>query len=125
LASASDHLIQAKSNEELAGLLATIAYADWRCTVLYYASLHYLQAYFTGLTPPRQFKTHAARDAAIQSDPDLIAIWRDYRSLEDWSRKARYDLSHPQASDFGTDITPSLKRINEHLKRYVPAIDIV
>jgi hypothetical protein len=124
LASASDHLIQAKSNEELVGLLATTAHPDWRCTVIYYASLHYLEAYFKSHSSPLFFTTHTARNKAIQSDPRLREIHRFYRRLEDWSRLTRYELRKPDPGDFDTELLPHLRRIKEHLKPYVPGIDV-
>ena len=122
--STSDHLSQARSNEKLAELLAKSPFSDWRCTVLYYASLHYIQAYFTTLAPPRRFNSHTARDAAIQRDPGVSMIREDYRSLEDWSRRTRYELGRPRTSDFDNELLPSLQRIKQHLKPYLPGIEV-
>lgn len=118
------HIEQAKSNERLAEHLARSPYADWRCTALYYAALHYIQAYFSGLNPPQVFERHALRDEAIRLNRSLKAIRNDYRSLKDWSQDARYELRKPSVGDFSTDIEPSLIAIKRHLRTYVPGIEV-
>ena len=118
------HIEQARSNERLAEHLGRTPYPDWRCTVLYYAALHYIQAYFSSLERPLSFERHALRDHAIYADSNIRGIRRDYRSLKDWSQNARYELSKPSPQDFSTDIEPSLIAIKRHLKRLVPNIDI-
>jgi hypothetical protein len=119
------HLEQAKSNEKLSEhLIRAAQYNDWRCTAIYYAALHYIQAYFSGLTPPVVFNRHLLRDAAISEDHGIRRIWRDYRTLKDWSENARYDFVRPSVSDFSLEIVPSLIEIKRHLKRYVPDIEV-
>jgi hypothetical protein len=99
-------------------------FRDWRCTVVYYAALHYFQAYFSGLNPPVVFSSHFLRDSAIQEDSKTKKIWKDYRTLKDWSRNARYHFAKPSVSDFSLDIVPSLISIKIHLKQFVPEIDV-
>jgi hypothetical protein len=124
LARSSDHVKQAESNEKLASHLEKTPYADWRCTVLFYAALHYIQAYFGSQNPALVFERHSDRDTAILEDSQIKPIRRDYRALKDWSQNARYKMHKPSVSDFGTDIEPSLISIKRHLKRFVPEITL-
>lgn len=80
------HIQQAKHNEQLAEFLNDTPYGDWRATALFYAALHYVQAYFLSRTPPQHYSTHFDRDTAIENDPHIGGIWSDYRSLKDWTK---------------------------------------
>jgi hypothetical protein len=90
--------------------------------VLFYAALHYIQAYFSIRNPDLVFERHADRDKAIIEDWQLRDIRRHYRALKDWSQNARYRFCKPSANDFGTDIEPSLLAIKRHLKQFVSDI---
>lgn len=119
----ADHLKEAVANERLAQVLEIKPdYCGWRCTVLFYASLHYIQAYFSSLQIPLVFQDHRQRDDAVASDPQLTKIRRDYRRLKDFSQNARYDFYKPTVADFATDIVPSLIAIKRQLKQFLPDI---
>lgn len=66
--------------------------AGWSVTILFYAALHYVEAYFLAR---RGFgcKNHFSRASEIQSDPRIRLIFPEYRDLENLSREARYDVS--------------------------------
>jgi hypothetical protein len=115
----TEHVNQAKSNEAVAEYLDGSPYPDWRATALFYAAVHYVQAYFVSLNPPRRFKRHADRDDAIQSDTHISARWDDYRSLKDWSKQSRYSGVKPGANDFRDDIFPALNAIKKHLRAFL------
>ncbi|MGD0510703.1 MAG: hypothetical protein ABSA33_02585 [Candidatus Micrarchaeaceae archaeon] len=117
-----DHVNQAKFNEQLVSFLEGTAYPDWRATVVFYAAVHYVQAYFSSLTPPLKFSRHKDRDTAIENDKHVSAIWNNYRSLKDWSREARYSGTKPEVKDFKEDIFPSLAAIKKHLRAFLPYI---
>lgn len=116
------HLDQARFNEELAEYLDGSPYPDWRATALFYSAVHYVGAYFESLNPPRRFGKHSDRDAAIQNDNHISAIWEDYRDLKDWSRKTRYSCIKPEVAHFARDIVPSLLAIKRHLRAFIPQI---
>jgi hypothetical protein len=46
------HIAQALHNEELAAYLSGTAYPDWIVTSMFYAALHYVEAYLTPCIPP-------------------------------------------------------------------------
>lgn len=70
------------------------------------------------------FSTHFLRDTAIEENKRTKPIYKDYRSLKDWSRRTRYDLVKPSVSDFNTDIEPSLIAIKRYLKQFISEIDM-
>lgn len=113
------HIQQAKHNEQLAEYLTGTAYADWRATSLFYAALHFVQAYFLSLTPPQRYATHFERDLAIENDQQIGGIWSEYRSLKDWSTRARYNGVKPNEADFKSDILKSLAAIKKQVHRHV------
>jgi hypothetical protein len=117
-----DHVNQAKNNEQLVAYLDGGPYPDWRATAVFYAAVHYVQAYFTSLTPPQKFERHKDRDTAIGNDKHIRAIWSNYRSLKDWSRNARYEGLKPEPKDFKDDILPAIGAIKKHLRAFLPYI---
>lgn len=121
----ADHLKEAAENEKLAKVLEVRPeYCGWRCTLLFYASLHYIQAYFSSFDVPLVFEEHKQRDDAIANDSGLVRIRRDYRRLKDLSENARYEFYKPTVADFANDIVPSLIAIKRHLKDFFPTIEV-
>ncbi len=82
---------------------------------MFYAALHYIQFYFVSDIPRKSFSSHSKRDTAIAGESRLDKIARDYRSLQDWSQRCRYDGVKPSDDDFKKDIVPSLERIKKHI----------
>ena len=97
-----EHLAQARHNEEVVLYLGRVSpdYVDWQMTVLFYAALHYVDAYFAagqlgGATVsllPRNLhpRNHAERDQLVSRH--LPAVQRAYRLLKDHSIDARYQI---------------------------------
>ena len=85
----------------------------------FYAALHYVQGYFLSQNPSQPYKTHSHRDAAIRYDTHIGGIWNDYRSLKDWSQKARYEGEKPGDNDFKNDILKSLQAIKKTINQYI------
>lgn len=88
----AQHLAQAARNEGLSQQLE-VQQPEWAMTVLFYASLHYVEAYFfdqaTG-SQPQHYSTHAQRTLGVTTRlPNNIA--KCYKRLYTRSRQARYD----------------------------------
>lgn len=83
------HLTQAKHNEEFYGSIDATAHSDWCVTALFYATLHYVEAFLVKkkLTAIR----HDERWRMILDDPTLKPLHGSYRRLQERSREARYD----------------------------------
>lgn len=88
----AEHLGKARENEVFALSLETSdpCAIEWGVTVRFYAALHYVQAYFAQQNIT--FTLHTNRATAIARDPKLKAAHADYRSMQDFSEAARYEV---------------------------------
>ncbi|MGA3322941.1 MAG: hypothetical protein ABSF45_00575 [Terriglobia bacterium] len=85
-----EHRAKAENNEFLVDTLEN-PFWDWAINGVFYAALHYVEAYFASRVPAVHPSTHTIRDNHIHRDKTLKPIYVDYRQLEDESRNARYD----------------------------------
>ncbi|MBM4041274.1 MAG: hypothetical protein FJ290_22455 [Planctomycetes bacterium] len=86
------HLAQAKANKAFyEELLDRPEYHDWALTVLFYAALHYVDAFLYPSDPP----DHSTRNKLISRSPTLRSLYRKYRRLQDRSQDARYECYDP------------------------------
>ena len=92
------HLRQAERNERVASHLAT--FPDWQTVALFYAALHYVDAYLAQRFGAQGHPTsHQARLRFLARDPALTGVYQQYRELLDRSQDARYNaLDVPEAS---------------------------
>ena len=86
------HLRQAEHNEAVFSYLAARgqAFADWQIIVLFYAALHYVEAYSAGANVHNA--SHQSRARLMSVEVFLKAIFVDYAELDRYSRQARYGL---------------------------------
>lgn len=109
------HQTKAADNEAFADYvdLNQRAAVDWVLTVLFYAAVHYVEAYFAkqGI----HSTTHTTRIASIRQDPTLRAIYRNYQELLTYSRDARYDVVALGAQDI-QDVRPNLEMIKNLIR---------
>ena len=85
------HIAQAATNEALSQQLET-SYPEWAVTALFYAALHYVQAYFfdnAASMQPQHYLTHGRRDQGVAQR--LQSLHGGYLTLEDASQDARYE----------------------------------
>ena len=74
------HLRKALANEQLASTLPLSESAvEWAITVLFYAAVHYVQAYFA--LDGRSYTSHPAPNKAIARDPVISVVSDAYESL--------------------------------------------
>lgn len=86
------HLAQANANKALyEELLDRPAYRDWALTVLFYAALHYVDAFLFPRNPP----DHGTRNQMVRTTPLLRALYAKYRRLQERSQDARYECHDP------------------------------
>lgn len=119
---AKAHLQQAEDNEQLAEFLKDTAYPDWTCTALFYACLHFVEAYFESRTPRVSAHNHGDRGSFIQLDDNIRIIYKDYHALQDDSQAARYHGWKPSRDQIEQRTIPAVRAIKKHLKQYVPSI---
>ena len=94
--SANEYLKQAERNRKVADVLVSKgdpASLQWAVTCLFYAGLHYVNAYhcahIQGPLPSR----HGDRRSRVSQYMQPVA--KAYLWLKDHSEKARYDLAYP------------------------------
>lgn len=123
-----DYIKQAVHNAELAAYLRQdkVKYLDWAVTCLFYASVHYVNAYLmkVGKTIPRRHKTQGSlvgRSNIVETDPALRIIYPAYRHLDDESRDARYELRKPSTDEYDKYLVPQLDKIKNFVMPKVAA----
>ncbi len=66
----------------------TTKFLDWAVTSIFYAGMHYIEAYFA--TRGVHSSDHRTRDSSVLRDPDLRPLYRDFNELKNHSINARY-----------------------------------
>ena len=84
--------------------------AEWAITILFYAAVHHVQAYFTKKS--RTYTQHLKRASAIHKDKNLSLVYVDYRELETHSRDARYDFPGYTDAEF-QNLIPKFEKIKQ------------
>ena len=87
----TEHIAQAEKNERLYDSLLGTEFNDWAITGLFYAALHYVDAYIvsrTAASPPN----HNSRNYLVDSTLSLTEIRPAYAELYRWSRDVRYEI---------------------------------
>ncbi len=85
-----DHLAQAQHNQHFYNSFDTAAYSDWAATVLFYAGLHYIDAFLATRTSPIHPPKHKVRDRWVSTLSELKPLVNDYFKLKSSSETARY-----------------------------------
>jgi len=118
----NDYLQQAEHNEALAAFIRSKRpdCLDWSATCLFYAAVHYVNAYFRkfGIPIPRRHRGdrgEPGRLNIVQSDPILSSIYPEYRHLDDESRDARYELKKISENDFDRFLLVKLNKISNFI----------
>jgi hypothetical protein len=111
-----EHLKKADETESLAlALKSNIPVCvDWAIIMLFYAALHYIDAFLAGknLHP----LDHSKRDEEIENNGTIADVYRDYRRLKDMSRAARYEIAN-----FGADSLEIAKSRLVKIKTFLSA----
>lgn len=109
--SKNDHKAKAEHDKEFVDSLdlSTTPYLDWAITGLFYAALHYVEAYFA--TMKRHSPDHRTRDSAIQRDSRIKTIYDDYNELKNYSINARYYMVRFAEPEVRKNLVPRLDNI--------------
>ncbi len=97
--SKDQHVAKANHDEAFVASLdlATTPFCDWAVTALFYAALHYIEAYFA--TKGAHSLDHRARDSDIQREPAISGLYNDYNELKNMSINARYMTTSFKSTD--------------------------
>lgn len=111
---ASDHIIQARHNEEFYRVTDKATYSDRAMTTIYYAALHYVDALLAkvGMIDPGG---HDVRDQEVRARTELRPIYRSYFRLKSRSRNARYYCAKFQPGELQQSYDVDLAAIRNHL----------
>lgn len=101
-----------------------MSHNDWRCTILFYAALHYVQAYFKSKKPPERYDSHADIETAIELDAKVKSMYENYVSLRNSSEAARYQGWMPSDKQIKDEVIDDLKIIKKQLHSLVPKIKV-
>jgi HEPN domain-containing protein len=115
---AADYVAQAVRNRDLASSLRSQDRFDWAVTCLFYAAVHYVNAFLrrSNQPIPRRHGGHQGRLNIVQQDRSLREIYKSYRHLDDESRDARYELKMPAPDDYDRFLLPELERIRRFIE---------
>ena len=113
-----EHLKKASTDEEFVASLdiSKPGHLDWAITALFYAGLHYVEAYFA--TRKIHSPDHRTRDSAIQRDVSIKQVYKDYNELKNFSINARYYMYRFGSNDL-TSLQPRLQNIKQVIAPYV------
>lgn len=113
------HLDQAEHNERFFGSFDQTTYSDWAVTVLFYAALHYVDAFLAhaGFKYPGG---HHTRDGLVNSVTQLRTISTEYFRLKNRSSSARYYSSRFPAPDVERSRNTDLENIKRHIRGLLP-----
>lgn len=105
------HLAKAEHNEDFVKDIGN-PYFDWQVVGLFYAAMHYIEAYLAknNLHSP----DHTIRTSVVQKEQKLRGIYVDYRELLNESRSARYEAIVFGQSDV-TRLQRTFSRIKSHI----------
>ena len=120
---ADEYIQQAAHNADLASYLrhTKADCLDWAVTCLFYAAIHYINAYFVKahIPIPQRHRTSNPKKPGrlniVQRDSVLSQIYPEYRHLDDESRDARYELKRPSMSDYDTFLISQFAKIREFI----------
>ena len=112
----SDHLNKARHDETFVSSLDidSTSFIDWAITAMFYAALHYVEAYFA--TQGKHSPDHRIRDSSIRRDLNIRKIFNDYNELKNFSINARYYMYPFKPSDVTANLQPRLESLKTHVK---------
>jgi len=119
----SEYVAQADRNRAFAADIRKTqgVYLDWAATCLFYAAVHYVNAYLvkSKMAIPRRHSCpdpkNPGRTNIVQQDPSLKTIYANYRHLDDESRDARYELKVISKADYDNFLLPKLEQIRKFI----------
>ena len=112
----AQHLAKAQDNEAFYGAVRgnLASYEGWQVTTIFYAALHYIDAYLARMN--RHPHGHLERDALVARESNLRRISTDYFELKDRSIDARYGIVKFQSPFPQLKFTGELARIRGHIQ---------
>ena len=85
---------------------------DWALVALFYAAMHYIEAY---LAPTFHVKSHETRDKYINREAHLRRIFKEYSHLKYFGFNARYEVCGFTAADVKDEAAKDYETIKAHI----------
>ena len=97
--SRDEHVAKAEGNEAFAVSIEPNGQAriDWKLIVLFYAAMHYVEAYLA--MNSTHLRSHTARDSYISRETNLRKVRISYGHLKFFGYNARYEADTFTAQD--------------------------
>jgi hypothetical protein len=111
--SRQQHLAKAESNQQLPLALQSGPHGDWSVTVLFYATLHLVEA---TLAPHTHSANHNARFANVRRHPQIRQVYFHYYELYTRSLDARYECASFSVQDVQKLYSTEYATIKRHLQ---------
>lgn len=116
----AEHLAQAQHNEDLFSHLNSSprSFADWQVTALFYAALHYVEAYLATAGGPGGIhsENHGVRNGYMAREAFLRGLFPDYRELYDRSQDVRYRAIQLSSNVVDALFTDEFQRVRSQLR---------
>ena len=114
----NNHLHFADNNEQFSqDLVSDQRHLDWAVTIMFYAAVHYVEAYFA--MNNIHHDSHAKREGIIRRDRRLRIIYTAYRELKDDSEDTRYRCHIFPGTEVVTRIQPTLVTIRNYISGFL------
>lgn len=109
-----EHLRKGDGNLDAYRALAYLnpPFHDWRIIILYYAAMHYVDAYLA--TRNVHPDSHADRKREMREVRELDPIYDIYRTIENSSRDARYEAVPFTPQDVA-EIDRRVRQVDSHI----------
>ena len=86
---------------------------DWALIMLFYAAMHYVEAYLA--LQGVHLKSHTSRDSHLGRDSKLKPIYGEYKDLKFYGYNARYEVFGFKASDVRDEALKGFEKIKSHI----------
>jgi hypothetical protein len=86
---------------------------DWALIALFYAAMHYIEAYMA--TKGQHLRSHETRDKMVARDSNLRKIFKEYADLKYYGYVARYEPYQFKATDVTSSAAPQFQTLKTHI----------
>ena len=114
-----DHVLKANGNAGFALSLALTSQPniDWALIALFYAAMHYIEAYLA--VQGQHLRSHETRDKVVARDKNLRKIFNEYADLKYFGYVARYEPYQFKANDVTSSATPQFLTLKAHIASFL------
>lgn len=118
--SKEEHITKADGNAAFAAAIPLNSQPriDWALIALFYAAMHYVEAYLA-VVFNQHVKSHTTRDSIVARDSNLKRIHAEYMDLKFFGYNARYEMYAFKATDFTDQALPKFQKIKAHLRTFL------